>query len=440
MFSLCFYSLGFLIFQLIGFFAETNFYLSFSYLFIGMSLLLLFSLKFNTWYSDLKTFTTQKSSPALNLTFLILVVSHLIGLFRPFIFENDYYRYFIDGLHFLKSIPVYQTTPIASPLKFQFPEVFGSVGFPEVGTVYPPFTIAYFALLVFLSGSQFFLFKYLLRAVAVIILTFISWLLVKNKISLLKHRVLFILIFLSHPFLYNELIINVHFDVLLVALCAILILQESPTALSFFAWAGAFKTIVAIPAVFYVNKFKEIRGQLRSLLVLIAMTLASVLFFRKDIYYYFSNLSYASLHWEMNSGVFRWIRHFLSYKIEDYDKLIRVSQWVSLATFFLFGAIVKRISVKRNFSFSETLFYYLFSLPLFTPVCNPWYFTWGLPLLFTETGSSKRKKILLCAYVPIFMYYLFFILNTGFTQEPGIWLDIEHILVFAFLFLGLQIK
>lgn len=430
------FSIFCLVLQITGYIAESHKYWGYIYIFCAILITVFFSINFSKWHRITRD-TEEAETRYFKATVFILTGSVLASLFRPTFFEDDYYRYFVDGVHFLKKIPVYQTAPLSSPLSGTYPDVFSNVGFPDVATVYPPVSIIYFAALAFISGMKFVIFKSLLRLVALIILSLVSWSLFSDFSR--KKKFFLTLLFLNHPSLNTELIVNIHFDVLLVAFCMFFIVKRSMPIL-FFLWAGAIKLIAAIPAIFALPSLRQFKSQGFPLFVTTASFLFTIFYFLPDLRYYFLNLSYASLQWEMNSGLFRWIRKNLNYYISDYDSLIRTSQIAALFIFLLFALGVNHLSRKNKLRSTETYFYYIFSLPLFTPVCNPWYFTWAFPLLCSTKGSTKRKAILLSAYAPLFFYYFFYTLNAGFTEEPGIWLDMEHIFIFALLFISLAVK
>ena len=66
-----------------------------------------------------------------------------VFLIRP-VWESDYARYFIDGLHSAKNMPVYKTIPSKSRHAQDFSQAWKESQYNEYGSIYPGFSVFVF--------------------------------------------------------------------------------------------------------------------------------------------------------------------------------------------------------------------------------------------------------------------------------------------------------
>lgn len=363
----------------------------------------------------------------------LLVIAGTLSLFRMPFFENDMYRYFIDGMNFLKEGTVYTFPPSEAWVSRQeeFSFVIRNVGFPNLATIYPPVTVLFFATVALFSAHSFTLFCLLLRlfAIAAIILT--AWVAGSSDDSWEK-RLGAIFLLISHPFINLELIVNQHFDVLVMVACVFFLCRRTPSFLEFVCWAGSFKIVPALPFVAGIKMDAVKRAVFRPSLGILALCyVVSLAILRRDLLFFYSNWRHAVPEWEMNAGIFRWLRRLLVHYFE-FETSQRLSYGICVALYLVLWSAVGQLRRKKDLSEFECAFVRLFSLPLFSQVCNPWYFVWGFPLLLAAP-FSKRIGLFMMSLAPLQFYYLYYILDSGLQQEAGPWLDFEHIATFSLI-------
>ena len=374
----------------------------------------------------------------------VLIIGLTLSLLSPTYFENDHYRYFYDGYQFINGHCVYCISPIEGPRDGISSEIINKIGFQDVRTAYPPMIVAFFGLVVHVANSDFSTFVAMLRGLSAIILLCSTFLVLKktSKQSSNKSLAKQALLAMSHPLLFLELIVNLHFDFLIYGMAALFLVYLRNHFLVFVIYSASIKTFSLIALFSQTTKSIWAKSKIFYANALVALAVALFLLFSipiEDLQHFKSNWSFASLNWEMNSGVFRWVRLALNSFVESPEFLLRLSQALSLLLYVFIVVAIRKKSLQLRMSRTEYLFLVLFLLPLFLPVANPWYFTWALPLLFVAKKST-RSLYFFCALCPLSFYYLFFLLDEGVSTPPGPWLDIEHLLIFIFLLLGICSK
>lgn len=391
-------------------------------LFLQVGLLIVSHLIWLNAYNNQNT--TLKTGQDIGVKIVLL----FFIFFIPPFWENDFYRYMLDGLHLLNDIEPYYPSPVQSTLKDFYPELFKKIGFPEVPTVYPPLAISLFSFALSLpfGGEETFLI-YTRILYFIFFFTGISFLIKKNIKENNKWKMLLI-----HPIVLIEGLTNAHFDLAISGICAFM-LYSFDFMLLFLPIAVSIKYTLAISAVtFPLNKIKEHLLK-RSVFFLLGSIISSIpfLFFNFDIKTMFKNLSFFASEWEMNSGAFRLFRWFAQFHSLEQSFTVNVASMVSAFVLIFIVALIYKF--RNCFSLEKKLFIILGSLILLSPVCNPWYFLWLLPPAFLIKGKSGIWSKRFFIFTPL--YYFNFLPDYLHDEIFITTLNFQHITYWFCLFM-----
>lgn len=330
------------------------------------------------------------------------IIAIIIIALLPWTFwENDYHRYILDGLHLINNIEPYHLSPEESPLIKSMPGIVENVGFPEIPTVYPPLTIFLFSLILKISlwSKEYFL--QISKLTYMIIFFFCLRALIQKQG---KEKKLNITYLLSHPLIISEVCINAHFDLIISATVALMLLSPSFFFLTVPVAFSIKYTVVLAVSPFFENK-KNL--SIKNILYLIIGTLISLspfLFSNFNLDHLIKNITFFATEWEMNSGAFRFFRWITNELSNNYQVSIAIAGKVSILLMVLFMILI--ISKRKLFSPAKGFFLLISVLILLSPVCNPWYFLWGLPASFIIQGRSGYWARIFYLGTPL--YYLNF--------------------------------
>jgi|GEM_PF-6340701 len=336
----------------------------------------------------------------------VLVIWASAGLFfsieASLVFENDAYRYFVDGLHYAQGWNAYGLAPSESPLSVAFPDVFSKVGFSDVKTVYPPLVLFFFALLVKASQRDFGTFVILLKGLAMVSSSIGSFFaargLRQTKLSLAKTTTFIAF----HPFIVFEWYINLHFDVLIACTLTFAALGSRrlfPIALGV---AASFKYLFLSAILFALDKREPLK-------IFFQITLAGSTFVaivslcQGSLPDLLENLKYFAANWEMNSGLFRLNRH-IGYALTG---SFSGGEAFAYGLFYSLSALTLVLVTLSKYSKAEKILIFFVIFILLSPVVNPWYFTWVFFLSFYVRPSLGETYHLSISFLPL--CYTFFI-------------------------------
>lgn len=360
---------------------------------------------------------TQRS-----FTFFILPSLALSIFCQPF-WENDFYRYFVDGIHALSQQPIYSLPPSMSLLKNDFKEVWDQLDYQSYKSIYPPVAIRYFQALTFLSFKKSMIFFFLLKLTSLITSLVMFNLFFKfckkNKTWMKAVMLTF------HPLLILEWHVNLHYDYLLTACFIFFISYQTFTSQWGSILIGVAIKYTASPLILFSNfrypLNKKNALQLTGICFFLILLFPSL----QETQAMFTNLLTFGKEWEMNSGIFR-IFYSISYYLFPTGKTISISYLLSGGSLLLIFIWIRFYQDFLERELQVWLFFHLFIL--FSPVVNPWYFTWILPLLY----GKQTNLWLQLTPIPLFMSYYFYL-----TEDYIFWFNLEHGLIFLFTFIGL---
>lgn len=348
----------------------------------------------------------------------------LLVFFQDPIFENDHYRYFLDGSHYLQGLPVYDLPPNQSPSVDNESELARSIGFPTERTVYPPVLVAFFSMLVHLSSNSHPLFCLLFKLCSFLSLAPILYLLFKK--ALFKFPIRTTVFSLLNPLVFFEIFRNLHFEFLTcVGILGFFYFKGRLSYLSYF-WTVSLRPLYAPGVLLDLTKRNFLKQTAAASLGFLLFWVTPTLFLNGSLLDLRQNMNWIGLNWEMNSGFFRWTRELVYSFSSDGLFAIEMSYAVSSGLILLFTVFLMRNS---RLSLIEKVTLLGCFAPLVSPVVNPWYFT--PTVLLTFFVRTPAQISLFFFHATLSGYYLFFLIPGQLEVEPGIWLEIEHFLLWS---------
>ena len=342
------------------------------------------------------------------LALAMLAVVFLISRLRLPHYENDFYRYFWDGLHVSHLRSPYAFSPATSPLA-GFDEIRERVGFPSLTTIYSPSVEGLFGALVLLARRSLGVFLWLLTGGGLVASGLALRRLVDNE--RVADGSLAVLLLLQHPLIALEWYHHAHFDSWVTAALLFGVGVASPFWLGV---AANMKLPVAIACAFISRR--RYGAAAFALVLLLPWVLAcSELPWR-------SFLEFGS-GFEMNSGLFRWVRDVQIALGRAAGTAAGTARIAVLAVWGIIVVQIARLPMERL----EKIFWSLFSLVALSPVANACYFTWCLP--FAVFLPPRRQILALVALAAVPLSYAFFLPSSaiGFRR---VW-DVEYAIVYA---------
>jgi hypothetical protein len=289
-------------------------------------------------------------------------------------FESDPFRYEWDGRALLAGINPWLTPP--SSVEFA-PDLQARMNFPELATIYSPFSVVLFSGSAWLGDLTSLGF---LSALRIVLFASAAWSLRGIHLGWF---------WLMHPLLLREGFANAHPDVWLGAL--LLGVERVRHPLSSIG-AALLAGLVKLPGLLVVLRS---RRPLLSMGILALMMAGGWLALHSPNPASAHSLFRFGTEWEANSGWFRWIR----------DSLY---QWISSASFeqaslyargFTTAALLLLIMALLRKA-RHPLFWIYFLIPWLSPVANAWYFLWSFFLL-AALPEIRLAHLTLLALLPL---------------------------------------
>ena len=349
------------------------------------------------------------------------------------IYENDFYRYFWDGHQTLSGNSPYAFSP--SEMRVPHLEWLRSqVAFPEYRTVYPPVAQLLFAVFTrFSFGSlSLFLWGLILAGTLVCGLGFYR----KARESHGRSIALAVTaLALQHPLLVKEWYQSCHFDVWLAAIVIWSVGVQEIWKQAGLLILGIGIKIAPLPALLVMFPFS--RNQMAKAVLGAGVSLAMILIWSfHDLSDFFQAVTVFGREWEMNSGPFRWVRHFALSMGNSEVVSQNVARGFTLISYLSVLGVIRCYRVKL--SGPEKIFWALFFLVFLSPIANPWYFTWFLLLVFFFPDSKRSVVLFLFSFLPL--SYAFYLPQEKFLSLEN-WWDLEYlgmVLCLAYLVVSLN--
>ncbi len=394
------------------------------------------------------------------------ILFRVVALFGEPLFDDDIFRYVWDGKVTLNGLNPYQHAPrdvVLPPFEgmdgdtesmdeldrlnelwFEHTEevsVFQRINYPEVPTIYPPVAQGVFAFAYAVSptpGLVIPTFKLVLTLFDVGVL-----LLIVAALKRLSMNPSLGLVYGWHPLVVKEIAGTGHMEAIPVFFIAlgIYLLVTSRGAASIVALVlGGCAKLVPMLALPFVG-IELLRKDKAKLLLGAVMALATIV-----VCYYpfadagarlFAGTGAFARHWEMNGGLFELIRWGLGVlPLENPTDAAKIAVVLLLVGVIVFVWVRGADSLEARIG---QVFTVLAAAYLLSPVQNPWYLCWWLPLLCFRYRWSWT--VLSCSTVLYYLYYAIVM-----TDEGGLNGDVigPVILVVQYLpfvvLLGMEIK
>lgn len=334
--------------------------------------------------------------PSLIILLAVTVVTRLILIGQGPTLDNDIYRYMSDGIMICQRVNPYQISPL-DPItqSFQTPW-WHLVGYSELTTIYPPLTQGLLALGSYLSSGSILTMKLMALIGDGLVLAAILVML-----KLLRRPLGWAFVYAWNPLVLKEISDSGHMDAwpaLFLTLGCLFALKNfsfsSGTALGIAVGFKLTPIIAFIPLILYIkNRMRFLSGfGLSAIISLLPLLM-------------FGNLGGSGLDlfsrtWRFNDSVHRLLLFFLS------D--LSLSRFMAA---LLFSGIMIILFVRWNKEprpspkiFSGRIVMLFFLALFLSPVANPWYLIWALPL-----ASVCFPKYYLLWASTVFLSYSFYI-------------------------------
>jgi len=354
------------------------------------------------------------------LLFTGVILTFLIVRHTPPLYENDFFRYFFDGVQLWNGHHPYAEPPDTVSIK-GLEEIQAQINFPALITIYPPMAELLFAALVGIGLQKLSLFLWLLTGLGALAFGFSFHRLLKNERK--GDALTYTLLFLQHPILVKEWYQSCHYDIWMTSALVLAYSCRSPYLRVFWLGLGVqlkFTAVAAIASLSFKNRkeFSFVVG-----VFFLTLFLPTLLFY-SHLPNMIHSLFIFSAEWEMNSGIYRVFNYFSeTWNLPAFlARILCALSWVlTMVTLFYFGKTLHML---------EKVFWLLFTMVIFSPVANTWYFTWSLP--FAVFLPEKRQKLILYAFCLTPLSYAFFLRDTALYE--ALW-NIEYIGIFLILIL-----
>lgn len=383
----------------------------------------------------------SRSHGDLGLILGFAVLFRVVMLWSNPIQEDDFYRYLWDGKVVASGLNPYRFAPQAIALAREgdnslqpyaqivnedptMAVVLSRVNHPDVPTIYPPLAQGVFALAAFVAPGN-------LQALRLLFLAFDLGLCLL-LIALLQHLTLnpvYMLVYAWSPLVIKETLNSAHYDVvptfffmgaLWFALQGRMILAHGSLAL---AILGKVYPLMFVPLLLWRTWQRHGSGWALSGLIVtvVVIVLGYVPFLNAGPLLWQGTQAFAE-RWQTNSALF--------------PLLVRIvgERWLAntIVVLLLGGAVVTvlvRYDLQDEREFLWSIFLLLGALLLLSPVGNPWYFLWLIPLLCV---FPLRSWLLLSGLLGL--YYLSFYFMYHKTPEIFRWvLWLEYVSFYGML-------
>lgn len=366
----------------------------------------------------------EKRNKINNTFFALFIFFNLTLVFStPPFFESDFYRYFIDGLHSLEQQPIYSIRPEDSLLSIKYPKAWELSQYNQYGSIYPGVAVYFFKWLTLLANKNIETFTLLLKLSSLIFGVMIAALIANDKYF--KNYVKEVILFTFNPLFILEWYINLHYDFLLAFAIVVFVFSKNHIIKKLSLWLGfhiKYLIVLFIPtSQFKLNSKKE-------MIKFLVIGFLCLFFYQSfdEILAMIKNLIFFGKEWEMNAGTFRITTVVLS-KITSNNNSISLSFIIQIAILICGYVIIK----KKFGEINKDNFWLMILLFIITsPVVNPWYFTWILPLVVKSEIQGRLKYFMI---TPIYLSYFYYT-----TDSYQYVFYLEHILFWILFILLLK--
>lgn len=320
------------------------------------------------------------------------------------LYENDFYRYFWDGEQVLRTGAPYALAP-ANAFLDGLEDVRTRISFPQYVTIYPPVAQLIFAFFAWVARHQLEGFLWSFIAASGIFFLFGMTRLLKREGQAGPWAIA--LLAVQHPLVVKEWFNSCHLDGWLAGMVVWGLAVLSPWVAMIWIGLGVNLKLATIPVV------GSVKISARHLAWLSTVSFFPWICFWDGFLNFVETLRVFATLWEMNAGVFRWVRELTGEPL--IARIFVAVGWAACAWFFYRRYHASRI---------EKIFWVMFFLIALSPVANAWYYTWSFPLAFCLPEARRALVLSLFTFVPL--SYAFY-LPSSFPIPVERWWDLEYV-------------
>jgi alpha-1,6-mannosyltransferase len=383
----------------------------------------------------------QDNKRALWVVLSFTVGFRVILLLSNPIQEDDFYRYLWDGQVVASGLNPYLVAPqavrearaedmLAQPYARiaqhtpGFAEILARVNHPEVPTIYPPLAQGLFGVSAAIAPGSLFVLRLLLLGFDLALCGFL--------IALLRELTLppaFVILYAWSPLVIKETINSAHYDVLptLWLMLALFLSVRGKVLLTYASLAlavlGKVYPLLLLPL--FAFRTWHTHGNawtIAGLAVTCLLILIGYAPFWQDGHALWEGTRVFAERWQTNSFLFPLIRMLVEERWIANAIVALLSAGVALGT-------IVRFDLRDTHEFLWAVFLVLGVMFLLSPVGNPWYLLWTVPLLCV---FPLRAWLLLSGLLGLYYLYFYFLYHQQVeTFRWVIWL--EYVLFYTLL-------
>ena len=313
------------------------------------------------------------------------VCFRVVMLLGPNILDDDIYRYHWDGVVLAHGISPYAYAPNDPALEGLRDEAWEHVSYPYVKTIYPPLSQALAA-----GGYLVWESPFRIRLIATIfdLLTLVPIVLI---LRWLKLPTALCIIYAWNPLPIKEFASSGHLDSVAIFLVtfALYALLSRRAALSAFLWGLSFLakpwTLLLAPLYLVARASSPWRAKLLPLTVFVVTVAVGFAPFAGSAGGLLEGMRTFSGNWEFNSGMFAIDKLILGLVLPNADPVVRA---VYALAWLLLAVWVARTRVEDDSALLRQAGLLMGAALVLSPVCNPWYVCWLLPILCVHRSPA----------------------------------------------------
>lgn len=314
------------------------------------------------------------------------------------LFDNDIHRYLWDGHVAANGINPFLYAPASEHLTAFRTGYYGQIGFPEIGTIYPPF-----AQLVFLTAAKLHLTTPALFKLILIPFDVGTMVLIAGLLKRIGKPIGLPILYAWSPLILKEYFNSGHIDIVMMCLMllALYLLFIDKTALAGVAIALSVMTkgvsIIVLPLL---AKRQWSWLMLSFSGVMLALWLPYAAAGSRAL----GGASAYAQYWRFNDGLF-----YLLYRAEEAFRSHQLpaapfAKALGVAALLVYLVYVMRRMDRSFESLIAACARVTCALLLLMPVVNPWYVCWLAPFLCL---APNRAMLALCLLCPLsYLYYV----------------------------------
>ena len=359
-------------------------------------------------------------APANPSIILGAIIIKAIGLFTIPFFEDDYFRFLLDGCVFWNNGTPYGISPQSITDQGNSHPCYGLslyVNYPDLSTIYPPILQGIFALSYAIGPGSLMTLKLIFLLFEICLLILLSYMIPRRWLLLIGW----------HPVFTLQMVMNVHPDIigivfLTAAICAFN--KDKPVTTVMFLAAACVSKIFALLAAPFILLRLGMKSMGLFFILILLVYAPFIVTGATDL----STLGIFAKEWQFNSSI-----HFLLSNLlgENITRILLLAVFGGIYLFYL----IRSFTVSQENYFSWFIFSALWiygAFFLLSPVVNAWYLCWLLPF------ACMTRQLWPWVWATLSIVTFITGLNLGSDQIspyeiPGWLIAVEYLAVIGFL-------